>query len=115
MILKSELYTCQQCQNVWISEREGNTTPQYFCCWGVGSKMPTQEKKKSEGNTSTGCGTYPHIPDEAQMKNHQASYFVSICLIFLFILASSVPCQDVRLQSTTDKCNKNAICVRVNP
>ena len=45
-----------------------------------------------EGNTSTGCGTYPHVPDEAQMNNHQASYFESIRLIFVFILASSVPC-----------------------
>ena len=56
-----------------------------------------------EGNTSTGCGTYPHIPDEAQMNNHQASYLVSIRLIFVFILPSSVPCQEVRLQSNTDK------------
>ena len=56
-----------------------------------------------EGNTSTGCGTYPHVPDEAQMNNHQASYLVSICLIFVFILTSSVPCREVRLQSNTDK------------
>ena len=28
--------------------------------------------------------TYPHVPDEAQMNNHQASYLVSIHLIFLF-------------------------------
>ena len=28
--------------------------------------------------------TYPHIPDEAQMNNHQASYLVSIHLIFVF-------------------------------
>ena len=56
-----------------------------------------------EGNTSTGCGTYPHVPDEAQMNNHQASYLVSICLIFVFIHASSVPCQEVRLQSNTEK------------
>ena len=27
--------------------------------------------------------TYPHVPDEAQMNNHQASYLVSIRLIFL--------------------------------
>ena len=56
-----------------------------------------------EGNTSTGCGTYPHVPDEAQMNNHQASYLVSIRLIFVFILALSVPCREVRLQSNTDK------------
>ena len=56
-----------------------------------------------EGNGSTGCGTYLHVPDEAQMNNHQASYLVSICLIFVFILASSVPYQEVRLQSNTDK------------
>ena len=56
-----------------------------------------------EGGTSTGCGTYPHVPDEAQMNNHQASYLVSIRLIFIFILVSSVPCQEVRLQSNTDK------------
>ena len=56
-----------------------------------------------EGNTSTGCGTYSHIPDEAQMNNHQASYLVSILLIFVFILASSVPYQGMRLQSNTDK------------
>ena len=55
-----------------------------------------------EGDTSTWCGTYPHVPDEAQMNN-QASYLVSICLIFVFILASSVLCQEVRLQSNTDK------------
>ena len=45
-----------------------------------------------EGNTSTGCGTYSHVPDEAQMNNHQALYFVSIRLIFVFVLALSVPC-----------------------
>ena len=28
--------------------------------------------------------TYPHVPDEAQINNHQASYLVSICLIFVF-------------------------------
>ena len=28
--------------------------------------------------------TYPHVPDEARMNNHQASYLVSICLIFVF-------------------------------
>ena len=56
-----------------------------------------------EGDTSTWCGTYAHVPDEAQMNNHQASYLVSIRLIFIFILASSVPCREVRLQSNTDK------------
>ena len=56
-----------------------------------------------EGNSSTGCGTFPHAPDEAQMNNHQASYLVSISLIFVFILASSVPGREVRLQSNTDK------------
>ena len=55
-----------------------------------------------EGDTSTGCGTYPRISDEAQMNTHQASYLVSICLIFVFILASSVLCGEVRLQSNTD-------------
>ena len=44
-----------------------------------------------EGNTSTGCGTYWHVPGEAQMNNHQASYLVSIRLIFVLILDSSVP------------------------
>ena len=29
--------------------------------------------------------TYPHVPDEAQMNNHQASYLVSIHLIFVFL------------------------------
>ena len=28
--------------------------------------------------------TYPHVPDEAQMINHQASYLASIHLIFVF-------------------------------
>ena len=28
--------------------------------------------------------TYPHVPEEAQMNNHQASYLVSIRLIFIF-------------------------------
>ena len=27
--------------------------------------------------------TYPHVPDEAWMNNHQASYLVSIHLIFV--------------------------------
>ena len=27
--------------------------------------------------------TYPHVPDEARMNNHQASYLVSIPLIFV--------------------------------
>ena len=56
-----------------------------------------------EGNTSAVCGTYPHVPDETQMNNHEASYLVSICLIFVFILVSSVLCQEVRLQSNTGK------------
>ena len=56
-----------------------------------------------EGDTSTECGTYRHFPDEAQVNNHHASYLVSIRFIFVFILASSVPCREVRLQSNTDK------------
>ena len=28
--------------------------------------------------------TYPHIPDEPQINNHQVSYLVSIRLIFVF-------------------------------
>ena len=28
--------------------------------------------------------TYPHVPDKAQMNNYQASYLVSIRLIFSF-------------------------------
>ena len=56
-----------------------------------------------EGSTSTGCGTYQHVPDEAQTNYHQASNLVSIRLIFVFFLASSVPCWEVRLQSNTDK------------
>ena len=28
--------------------------------------------------------TYSHVPDEAQVNNHQAIYLVSICLIFVF-------------------------------
>ena len=56
-----------------------------------------------EGDTSTGCGTYPLVFDESQMNIHQASYLVSICLIFIFILASSVLHRKVRLQSNTDK------------
>ena len=28
--------------------------------------------------------TYSHVPEEAQMNNHQASYVVSIRLIFIF-------------------------------
>ena len=59
--------------------------------------------REREVDTSTACGTYSHVPDEAQMKNHQASYLVSIRLVFIFILASSVPCQEVRFQSNTDK------------
>ena len=55
-----------------------------------------------EGTTNTACGTYPHVPDEAQMNNQQASYLVSTRLIFVFILASSVPCGEVRLKSNTD-------------
>ena len=31
--------------------------------------------------------TYPHVHDEAQMYNHQASYLVSICLIFVIYSA----------------------------
>ena len=55
-----------------------------------------------EGETSTWCDTYPHVPDEAQMNNHQASYFVSIHLVFVFILTSLVLSGEVRLQSNTD-------------
>ena len=32
--------------------------------------------------------TYPHVPDEAQMNNHQASYLVSIRLILIFSCGS---------------------------
>ena len=28
--------------------------------------------------------TYPNVPDEAQMNNHQASYLVNVHLIFVF-------------------------------
>ena len=28
--------------------------------------------------------TYPHVPDEARMNNHQALYLVSISLILVF-------------------------------
>ena len=59
---------------------------------------------EGEGDTSTGCGTYPNVPDETQMNNHQAPHLVSIDLIFVFILTSSVPCREVRrLQSNADK------------
>ena len=34
--------------------------------------------------------TYPHVSDKAQMNNHQASYLVSICLIYSFQWASPV-------------------------
>ena len=54
---------------------------------------------EGQSDTSTGCGTYPYVPDEAQMNNHQASYMLSIRLIFVFILASSILCREVRLQS----------------
>ena len=53
--------------------------------------------------SNPGFGIYPHVRDKAQMSNHQALYLVSIRLIFVFILALSVPCGKVRLQSTTDK------------
>ena len=55
-----------------------------------------------EGDTSSGCGTYPHVPDEARINNHQASCLINIGLIFVFILVSLVPCGEVRLQSNTD-------------
>ena len=50
-----------------------------------------------EGNTRTGCGTYP---DEAQMNNQQASYLLSIRLIFVFILTSSVLYREVRCETS---------------
>ena len=56
-----------------------------------------------ERDTSTGCGKFPHVPHETQRNNHQASYLVYIRLIFVFILASSVPCREVKLQSNNDK------------
>ena len=57
---------------------------------------------EGEGGTSTGCGTYQHVPDEAGMNDCQASYLLNICLIFEFIFASSVPCGEVRLQNNAD-------------
>ena len=75
IILKKGV-TCQYCQNVWISE--------------------------GKGNKSTGCDTYPYVFDEARMNKHEASYLVSIRLIFEFTLTSSVPCGEVTLQSNTD-------------
>lgn len=47
-------------------------------------------------------GTYPHILDEVPMNIYQASYLVSICLNLLFILDSSVLCEEVKYQSTTN-------------
>ena len=58
---------------------------------------------EGESDTSIGCGTYPYVPDEAQMNNHQAPYLLSIRLIFVFILASSILFREVRLQSNTGK------------
>ena len=49
------------------------------------------------------CGSYPHVPDKAWINNHQASYFVSIHLIFVFIHTLSVLYGKARLQSTSDK------------
>ena len=34
--------------------------------------------------------TYPHVPDEAEMNIHQASYLVSIRLIFISPVPSKV-------------------------
>ena len=55
-----------------------------------------------ESDSSTRCGTYPHVLGHARMNNHRASYLVFIRLIFVFILTSSVPCGEVR-QSNTDE------------
>ena len=41
--------------------------------------------------------TYPHIPDEAQMNNHEASYLVSIHLIF--VINENAACFYFRLAS----------------
>ena len=46
------------------------------------------------------CGTYPNVPDKARRNMHQDSNVVSIRLVLLIILASSVPCSELRLQST---------------
>ena len=43
-----------------------------------------------------GYATCPHVTDEAQMNMHQASHLLSIPLIWLFNLASSVPCGELR-------------------
>ena len=74
-----------------------------------------------KGDTSTGCGIYPHVL--TLLNSHQASYLVSICLIFVFVLVSSVPCGEVRLTNNTNNntnkelmgCNTEAIRVKVNP
>ena len=55
-----------------------------------------------EGHTSTRCDIYLHVPGEAWSNNPQVLYLVSIRLICVFILPSSVPCGEVRLQSNTD-------------
>ena len=86
-------------------------TQGFFPLFHLSTPLYTTDKwltlKYDESLTCLGCPTvsltYPHIPDKARMNNHQASYLVSICLIFSFILAFSLPCVKVRLQNTTDK------------
>ena len=41
--------------------------------------------------------THPHVPDEAQMNNHQALYLVSIRLIF--VILCTIVCEEKQQQN----------------
>ena len=86
--MKLDGYSFKLCQ-----ERVDNCHTQgFFPLFHLSTPLHTTDKwltlKYDESLTCLGCPTvsltYPHIPDKARMNNHQASYLVSIHLIFAF-------------------------------
>ena len=53
--------------------------------------------------------TYPHVPDETKMNNHQASYLVSICLISVFAQIKRKCKRDIfwEVKQVLDRLNQN--------
>ena len=85
--------------NVWIKATPKVTSHPftYLHVWTLLTNSSLLSMMKASPVSVIGLSlTYPPVPDKAQMNNHQASYLVSIRLIFAFpimILLESLPDQ----------------------
>ena len=83
-------------RNVWISATSSATVTLPFTYPHI-LKLLTSNSLLSKMIASLALViqlslTYPPVPDEAQMNNHQALYLVSIRLIFIFALIVMLRC-----------------------